>query len=64
VLHGFEGVNRVALDGKSIELKKEVNKFFAQLEKFDPIADPAPAPEEDVLVLSFPNSTDRIEIAW
>jgi alpha-glucosidase len=64
VLHGFPDLRTVSINGTPTDLTAEVNRFFVQLEKFDPIADPSPAPQEDVLVAFFPNSTDRIEIDW
>ena len=65
VLHGFDSaLKSVTINGKSTVLIPEINSFFAGLEKYDPIKDPEPAPEENVLVAEFEYQSKEIDIHW
>jgi alpha-glucosidase len=65
VLHSFEPTVSNLKIGKQVKpLIPEVNRFFAGLEKYDPIQDPEPAPEENVLVAEFDYSDGEIIIQW
>jgi alpha-glucosidase len=65
VLHGFDyTLKSVTINGKSSVLIPEINSFFAGLEKYDPIKDPEPAPEENVLVAEFEYQSKEIDIHW
>ena len=65
VFHGFpsfEGALNV--NGEKIAPTHEINRIFAPLEKFDPIYDPEPAPEEWVQQITFGNNINDIKILW
>ncbi|HEY0654849.1 MAG TPA: glycoside hydrolase family 31 protein [Chryseosolibacter sp.] len=65
VLHGFDStLKSVSVNGKNTLLIPEINSFFAGLEKYDPIKDPEPAPEENVLSAEFEYQTKEIIIHW
>jgi len=65
VIHGlYTQVDTVRINGVQATLAREVNQFFAALEKFDPIYDPEPAPSEDVYAIEMPYSAAPIEIEW
>jgi alpha-glucosidase len=63
VLHGFnESISKASVNKENKIVKHELNRFFTGLEKFDPIHDPEPAPEENVLVLEFDYNPNEIII--
>jgi alpha-glucosidase len=65
VLHGFDSMLKsISVNGKSTALLPEINSFFAGLEKYDPIKDPEPAPEENVLSAEFEYQSKEINIQW
>jgi len=65
VIHGlYTQVDAVRINGVAASLSREVNQFFAALEKFDPIYDPEPAPSEDVYAIEMEYSAGAIEIDW
>jgi len=41
-----------------------INQFVQGLEKFDPIYDPEPAPQENVHTIELPYSTEEISLSW
>jgi alpha-glucosidase len=63
VFHGLH-TPQVDINGTAHVLLPEINRFFAGLEKFDPIIEPEPAPQEDVLSVEFPYTKDAIAITW
>jgi alpha-glucosidase len=64
-LHGFErSLNSVYVNNHEHVVSHAVNQFFSGLEKYDPIKDPEPAPEEDVLTVAFDYTSDEIVIHW
>ncbi len=64
ILHGFSDLEYVSVNGLQHSLTPEVNRFFEPLEKYDPINDPEPAPEEPVKVVSISNPESNLEISW
>jgi alpha-glucosidase len=65
VLHGFDGaISSVNVNQLTRSISKTMNRFFTGLEKFDPIKDPEPAPEENVLVTEFDYTPGEIVIQW
>jgi alpha-glucosidase len=63
VLHGFDSKPSVVrVNGEDRTIVPEMNRFFAGLEKFDPINDPEPAPEEPVFVMEFDYSPSEITL--
>ena len=65
VFHGLEhSPTIVNVDGQDHTLKHEVNRFFEALEKFDPIFDPEPAPEENVISLEMNYTSQKIVLTW
>lgn len=64
VLHGFQSMTSVAINGEDRQVHPEVHSFFNALEKYDPIKEPEPAPEENVLSVEFPCSTNEAIISW
>ncbi|HYG19778.1 MAG TPA: TIM-barrel domain-containing protein, partial [Ohtaekwangia sp.] len=63
VFHGLHTA-QVDVNGTVHVLQPETNQFFAGLEKFDPIIEPEPAPQEDVLSVEFSYTADAVEITW
>jgi alpha-glucosidase len=64
VLHGFSPLDALTVNGTRQKVVSEINRFFEQLEKYDPISDPEPAPEEPVQTVAFANGTEDILISW
>ena len=65
VLHGLTSHSHsVFVNGMQNNLNAEINSFFAALEKFDPIYDPEPAPQENVFTLEATYSADELVIHW
>ncbi len=65
VFHGFGDVLREAkVNDEPVVVIPEMNRFFNALEKFDPIQDPEPAPEESVLVCETDYQPGAIVIQW
>lgn len=65
VLHGIEGhPEAIFINGSRRDLPKDVNKFFSPLEKFDPIYDPEPAPQEDVHAFEMEYAGGEIVFRW
>jgi alpha-glucosidase len=63
VLHGFDSKPlKIKVNGADRSIVPEINSFFAGLEKFDPINDPEPAPEEPVFVMDFDYQPEQIVI--
>jgi alpha-glucosidase len=63
VLHGvFHEIHDIRINGNNISVSREINQFFAALEKFDPIYDPEPAPYEDVYAVEFNYSSKKVII--
>jgi alpha-glucosidase len=63
VFHGFS-MNIIRVNDRPMDIHPEINRFFAGLEKYDPIKDPEPAPEETVMAIEIPYSADMIRITW
>jgi len=63
VFHGFK-MNTLRINGESNDIHPEINRFFPALEKYDPIKDPEPAPEETVMAITIPYSSDTITLQW
>ncbi|HEX8038644.1 MAG TPA: DUF5110 domain-containing protein, partial [Chryseosolibacter sp.] len=64
IFHGFPAMNTVRINGQSTDIHPEINRFFKGLEKYDPIKDPEPAPEETVMSVEVANSADAISFEW
>jgi alpha-glucosidase len=65
VLHGLTSHSHsVYVNGKQNNLHAEVNSFFAALEKYDPIYDPEPAPQENVYTVETTYTADEVVIHW
>jgi alpha-glucosidase len=65
VMHGLHHApNTISINGQSHNLIPEVNSFFAALEKFDPIYDPEPAPQENVYTTETDYISADILIHW
>lgn len=64
VFHGFPMINTLRINDRATDIHPEINRFFKGLEKYDPIRDPEPAPEETVMSLEIPYSADEIVFAW
>ena len=61
--HGFE-LNTISINGAVKDIHPEINRFFSGLEKYDPIKDPEPAPEETVMAIDLPYSDGEIALTW
>lgn len=64
VLHGFTGNPVFQSNENRVQGFSEKIRFFEPLEKFDPITDPEPAMEEEVITFSFPEAHQEILIQW
>ena len=64
VLHGFRMMTTIRLNDETKDIHPDINRFFTGLEKYDPIKDPEPGPEEQVMSIEFPFTNDRITINW
>lgn len=65
VLHGlFNELEEIRINGTAAVISREVNQFFAPLEKFDPIYDPDPAPYSEVYSVEFDYSAEQITVEW
>ena len=64
VFHGFKMMNTIRINEVTHDIHPEINRFFAGLEKYDPIKDPEPAPEETVMAIEIPYSADTITFVW
>jgi alpha-glucosidase len=65
ILHGFgSSVREMKINGSEKPAAPEVNRFFSGLEKFDPIKEPEPAPEENVTRIEFSYDQKSILIQW
>jgi alpha-glucosidase len=64
LFHGFNMMNIIRINGELKDIHPEINRFFAGLEKYDPIKDPEPAPEETVMAIEVPFTTGEIVIQW
>jgi alpha-glucosidase len=65
VLHGFEkNIRFLYVNDREYAVRHSVNRFFTGLEKYDPIKDPEPAPEEDVMTIEFEYSPEEMSIHW
>lgn len=65
VLHGFDvSITKAEANNESRSVIPEINRFFAGLEKFDPIQDPEPAPEEHVMVVEFDYTPEELTIRF
>ncbi|MCK6617896.1 MAG: glycoside hydrolase family 31 protein [Cyclobacteriaceae bacterium] len=64
VMHGFPQINEAHINGQFQSVNQTINRFFEPLEKYDPITDPEPAPEEPVTIIAFENNADTFIISW
>ncbi len=65
VFHGLDIIpTHVKINGQPHPLHAELNKFFAGLEKFDPIKEPEAAPQEDVYFIETQFSPEQIILSW
>jgi alpha-glucosidase len=61
VFHGLdENTHRVIVNGRELSLTQDINMSFVALEKFDPIHDPDPAPQQNVHTVDF--EYEKVEI--
>jgi alpha-glucosidase len=65
VFHGLDdGAHSLIVNGGEHPLKRDVNVSFVALEKFDPIHDPEPAPQQDVHTVDFDYTSDEIVVQY
>ena len=65
VFHGLdEYSHRVFVNGSELSLRRDVNMSFVALEKFDPIHDPEPAPQQQVHVIDFDYVSEEISVQF
>ena len=55
---------RVIVNGSELSLTRDLNMSFVALEKFDPIHDPEPAPQQQVHVIDFDYVMEEILIQF
>jgi alpha-glucosidase len=65
VLHGFDkSIKTLYVNNEETPAKSTVNSFFSGLEKYDPVKDPEPAPQEEVLSFETAYTPEHIAIHW
>jgi len=65
VFHGMADYSRrVIVNGSELSLTRDINMSFVALEKFDPIHDPEPAPQQQVHVIDFDYIREEILIQF
>jgi alpha-glucosidase len=65
VFHGLdENSHRVIVNGSELGLTRDVNISFVALEKFDPIHDPDPAPQQNVHTVDFEYIREEILVQY
>ncbi|MDL5050850.1 glycoside hydrolase family 31 protein [Oscillatoria amoena NRMC-F 0135] len=64
VFHGFNELDHLTVNGSQHPVYQGVNRFFEVLEKYDPINEPEPAPEEAVKTVAILNTESDIFISW
>jgi alpha-glucosidase len=65
VLHGLTvHSHSIFVNGNQNNLSSDVNSFFTALEKFDPIYDPEPAPQENVFTVETTYINEQLTIHW
>jgi alpha-glucosidase len=64
VFHGFKMMTTIRINDEAKDIHPEINRFFAGLEKYDPIKDPEPAPEETVMSIEIPYQSEEIIVQW
>ena len=65
VFHGLDDYShRVFVNGSEHSLRRDVNMSFVALEKFDPIHDPEPAPQQQVHVIDFDYVSEEISVQF
>jgi hypothetical protein len=57
-------MNTIRLNGEPKDIHPEINRFFKGLEKYDPIKDPEPGPEETVMAIELEYSVNEIVLEW
>ena len=55
---------RVIVNGSELSLTRDINMSFVALEKFDPIHDPEPAPQQQVHVIDFDYVREEIFVQF
>lgn len=64
IFHNFPMMNVLRINGETKDIHPEINRFFKGLEKYDPIKEPEPAPEETVMGFEMAYSPAEIVIEW
>jgi alpha-glucosidase len=64
LLHGFKTMNTIRINGQVKDIHPEINRFFTGLEKYDPIKEPDPGPEETVMAIETTYSPEEIHFEW
>jgi alpha-glucosidase len=54
----------VSVNGEELSLQRDINMSFVALEKFDPIHDPEPAPQQQVHVIDFDYIKEEIVVQF
>lgn len=63
--HGFErSITTLYANNHEVAFEHTTNSFFSGLEKYDPIKDPEPAPEEDITLMEMDYTAEEINIHW
>ena len=64
VLHGFQNLASVNVDGKTMACTTQQHSFFTPLEKYDPINEPDSMGEERIQMSQFEYSSNDVIIGW
>lgn len=65
VFHGMDhNTHTMRINGEYANVNSTINSYFAGLEKFDPVYEPEPAPQEDVHVVELDYSREQLILQW
>ncbi len=65
VLHGLDqNTEYITINGHGLKFSREMNQFFAAMQKYDPFSDPDRASEEPVHVVEVDYSTNEVTLTW
>ena len=64
VLHGFDGLSAIKLNGKQVELNDDFNAFINPVSRFDPQGSSNPVEGQKVKSVVFKNGNDKISISY
>jgi alpha-glucosidase len=65
IFHGFEQtITTLYVNGHEQSIHHGLNQYFSGLEKYDPVKDPEPAPQEDVISTEIDYISSEVLVHW